>query len=196
MNGECIRSSSLMDDPQSPGSCKCFTGWTGRQCEVLDLLPVPTTNNKVGGDSGDGNGLKLPNHTSSWGGSIIERDGKFHMFASEIVNQCGLEYWTTNSQVIRAVSNHYLGPYEKEEVIVPIFAHDANIVEAPTGELVLFVTSRRGMFVKNQKETILYEFPICTKPNQYFSFLMLCLLFFCLPLLFKYPCTRGRTYGL
>ena len=134
MNGECIRSSpAIDDDPQSPGSCKCFTGWTGRQCEVLDFLPVPIQG-----------GLKLPNHTSSWGGSIIERDGKFHMFASEIVNQCGLEYWTTNSQVIRAVSNHFLGPYEREEIIVPVFAHDANIIEAPTGELVLFVTSRRG----------------------------------------------------
>ena len=183
MNGECIRSSSLIDDPQSPGSCKCFSGWTGRQCEVLDFLPVPTTNNNKGGtsSSGDGNdnGLKLPNHTSSWGGSIIERDGKFYMFASEIVNQCGLEYWTTNSQVILAVSNHFLGPYEKEEVIVPIFAHDANIVEAPTGELVLFVTSRRGMYVKKKikKETILYDFPIVTETKSILHFLMLCLFF-------------------
>ncbi|CAJ1938703.1 unnamed protein product [Cylindrotheca closterium] len=133
MNGECIRHSK---DRQSPGKCQCFDGWRGTTCEVLDLLPIaPQTA-----------GLQLPNHASSWGGSVVYVDGKYHMFASEIVNGCGLGYWTTNSQVIRAVSDHPNGPYVKQEVILPTFSHDANVLQrGPNGEIVLFVTALLGV---------------------------------------------------
>ena len=79
-------------DPEAPGRCECFAGWKGRTCEVLDLLPVDP--HRVG--------LVLPNHDSStWGGSVVyhEGDGLYHMFASEILYNCGLYSWTTNSQV-------------------------------------------------------------------------------------------------
>jgi hypothetical protein len=38
---------------------------------------------------------------SSWGGSVLwsEEDEKWHMFASELVNSCGLHAWACNSQV-------------------------------------------------------------------------------------------------
>ena len=134
MNGECIKLN--VPDAQDSGKCHCFDGWKGDQCEVLDLLPLDPEHS----------GLHLPNHdSSSWGGSVVYRDGLYHMFASEIVNNCGLYSWTTNSQVIRAVSESPLGPYRKVQVIVPIFAHDANIIEAPTGELVLYVTATKGV---------------------------------------------------
>eukprot|EP00980_Cylindrotheca_fusiformis_P007431 scaffold1530_cov98-Cylindrotheca_fusiformis.AAC.7 len=148
MNGECIKkpSDSEEDDPQAPGTCRCFSGWKGNTCEELDLLPVLTKRN----------GLQLSNHSSSWGGSVIavfngtstDGDGYvYHMFASEITHGCGLNYWTTNSQVIRAVSiGSPYGPYRKEQVILPTFAHDANVMIAPaTGEIVLFVTARPGV---------------------------------------------------
>ncbi len=77
-------------DPEAPGFCACFDGWKGTTCEVLDLLPVDSQ--KVG--------LVLPNRESStWGGSIVYHDGLYHMFASEILYNCGLYSWTTNSQV-------------------------------------------------------------------------------------------------
>ena len=106
-NGECIKeelygegSSSNSGnnhktnriDPEAPGVCECFDGWKGNTCEVLDLMPVDPQ--KVG--------LVLPNHDSStWGGSVLyyEGDGLYHMFASEILYNCGLYSWTTNSQV-------------------------------------------------------------------------------------------------
>jgi hypothetical protein len=134
MNGECIKLN--VSDPQSPGHCECFDGWKGDHCEVLDLLPVDPEHE----------GLKMPNHDSStWGGSVVYRDGWYHMFASEIINNCGIYSWTTNSQVIRAISKSPLGPYRKVQVILPVFAHDANIIEAPTGELVLYVTAQTGV---------------------------------------------------
>jgi hypothetical protein len=123
-------------DPQIEGSCVCFHGWKGEECDQFDFLPVPIQQL----------GLKLPGNVSTWGGSVIERDGQWHMFASRMVNGCGLYTWTTNSQVIRAVSsNGSLGPYEFQEVIVDVFAHEPNAMEAPTGEIVLYVTARRGV---------------------------------------------------
>mmetsp|Transcript_1750 Transcript_1750/g.2409 ORF Transcript_1750/g.2409 Transcript_1750/m.2409 type:complete len:445 (+) Transcript_1750:86-1420(+) len=133
MNGECIRASK---DPQAPGICHCYAGWKGNTCEVLDLLPIPSSP-----------GLVLPNHTSSWGGSVIfHEDGWYHMFASEITHGCGLDDWTTNSQVIRARSQSPYGPYVKQQVILPTFSHDANVVLVEhTGEIVLFVTALLGV---------------------------------------------------
>ena len=138
MNGECIRH---FKDRQAPGKCQCFDGWRGNTCEVLDLLPIGS----IGGH--DGIGLQLPNHASSWGGSVVYADGEYHMFASEIVKGCGLDYWTTNSQVIRAVSDNPQGPYVKQEVILPTFSHDANVLKGgPNGDFfVLFVTALLGM---------------------------------------------------
>ncbi len=134
MNGECVKSSPF--DAQSPGHCQCFDGWKGDQCEVLDLLSVDPKRA----------GLRLPNQDSStWGGSVIFRDGLYHMFASEILYNCGLYAWPTNSQVIRAVSESPYGPYRKVQVILAPFAHDANVLEAPSGEIVLYVTALAGV---------------------------------------------------
>lgn len=106
-NGECIKDPVVVSsqhngsgssnmhketkiDPEAPGRCECFAGWKGQTCEILDLLPVDPE--RVG--------LVLPNHDSStWGGSVVYHDGLYHMFASEILYNCGLYSWTTNSQV-------------------------------------------------------------------------------------------------
>ena len=155
-NGECVKdnegrlATKISFDPEAPGVCQCFDGWKGATCEVLDVLPVDPQ--KVG--------LVLPNHDSStWGGSVVydEESDLYHMFASEILYDCGLYSGTTNSQVIRAVSKSPYGPYEKVQVIVPVFAHDANIIRAPTGEFVLYVTALEGvepMDCRNQTQSI------------------------------------------
>lgn len=134
MNGECMKSSPR--DAQAPGVCNCFSGWKGGTCEVLDLLPIDPEHA----------GLKLSNRdSSSWGGSVVFRNGLYHMFASEIVNNCGLYSWNTNSQIIRAVSKFPNGPYKKVEVVLAPFAHDANVVQSPSGEVVLFTTAKPGV---------------------------------------------------
>jgi hypothetical protein len=143
-NGECVKQNDAeRTDPESVGVCKCFAGWLGSTCEVFDLLPV---NPHQGG-------LKLPNHDSStWGGSVLfnDADGLYHMFASEILYNCGLYSWTTNSQVIRAVSESPYGPYRKVQVIVRPFAHDANVIRDPvSGKWVLFVTALKGVQPKD-----------------------------------------------
>ena len=56
------------------GRCSCDTGWTGEQCQRLDLLPA----------SADA-GLQDP-ELSSWGGSVLQNksDGTWHMYAAVI----------------------------------------------------------------------------------------------------------------
>ena len=131
------------DDPQQEGKCKCYIGWKGNECDILDLLPVDSNNHK---------GLQLDNNVSTWGGSIIysQEDNKYHMYASRMINNCGLSTWTTNSEIIHAIStggrdddDPYLGPYKFVSVVVPIFAHDTNVIISPkTGEIVLYFTGR------------------------------------------------------
>lgn len=67
-----------------------------------------------------------------------------------MILNCGLDDWVTNSEVIRATSQHPEGPYEFQEVVVPVWAHDANALQAgDTGNVVLFVTALRGKTPRN-----------------------------------------------
>ena len=153
MNGECVRTDNDDgNDPQSDGLCKCFHGWKGTYCDMLNLQPLDT--NFVGPY-----GLKLEGNVSTWGGSIIyyDKDNTYHMYASRMVNQCGLSTWTTNSEVIHAVSKNGtnpLGPYEFHDVVLPVFAHEPNAMIAPTtGEIVIYVTALPGVKPRNCNET-------------------------------------------
>lgn len=105
-NGRCV-----------DGNCVCDQGWRGPTCAALLLAPTPKEN-----------GFRHEN-TSSWGGSIMkDSTGQYHMFASQITEGCGLNAWSTNSQIIRAVSNNPIGPYTFKEVVAPRFAHEPNLV--------------------------------------------------------------------
>ena len=111
------------------GACKCDTPWVGERCQTLQLAP-----GNVGKDGiplcayhGDG-----PNSTS-WGGSVLHapEDGKYYMWAASMVNNCTLDDWMTNSEVVLAVSQSPLGPFEKVKTIVPPWAHNPQAIRAP-----------------------------------------------------------------
>lgn len=56
-----------------------------------------------------------------WGASVIKgEDGNYHMFASRWSREVGFANWVTNSEVVRAVSATAVGPYEFQEVVLPI----------------------------------------------------------------------------
>jgi hypothetical protein len=74
------------------GRCVCAPEWTGVTCGQLNLLPAHLD---AGYDEA-GN--------SSWGGSIVEHNGTWHMFAARMVSHCGLDTWEQNSEMVRAVS--------------------------------------------------------------------------------------------
>lgn len=102
--------------------CICDPGWTGVDCGRLDLRPGPRQN-----------GYNLTqNGTSSWCNSIIKdpvKQGIHHLIVSEFTHDCGLDYWTPYSRIIRAEStNGPLGPYEFKQEIAPSFAHNPSVV--------------------------------------------------------------------
>ena len=68
------------------GSCDCRTAWSGDRCETLNLLPTTHHAGYRGTDDG--------HNTSSWGGAVLPGpDGKYHMWASEMTEHCGIGAW-------------------------------------------------------------------------------------------------------
>ena len=98
------------------GTCQCDAQWYCPNCELLALLPTAPAN-----------GLQPPN-ASTWGGSIIRGDdGKIHMFAAYMTENCGLTSWETNSEVVHAVADSPLGPFSIQETVLKRFAHNPTI---------------------------------------------------------------------
>eukprot|EP01064_Diplonema_japonicum_P007509 TRINITY_DN15134_c0_g1_i1.p1 TRINITY_DN15134_c0_g1~~TRINITY_DN15134_c0_g1_i1.p1 ORF type:complete len:386 (+),score=80.96 TRINITY_DN15134_c0_g1_i1:34-1191(+) len=117
----------------SSGQCDCDPAWGGADCGVLQLLPTPKAN-----------GMHVK--SSTWGGSIHKDpvSGKWYMFASEFINNCGLQNWSPNSRVIRTVSttDSPLGPYTFDTVILPTFHHNPMVRRTSNGSYVMFVIGR------------------------------------------------------
>lgn len=110
-------------------TCVCDPAWTGPRCETLRLAPA----RKDGGyRSPHSGGL-----TSSWGGSILHENGTWHMFAAEMTNDCGIDYWEPNSRVVHATAPAADGPYTFESTVLAPFAHEPNAVRAPDGSWVI-----------------------------------------------------------
>ena len=125
------------------GACVCSTGWRGAHCEQLDLLPAEGSGTTFTGATAGLNLLsEAGNWTSTWGGSVVPgRDGKFHMFAAMMLNQCGINAWLQNSVVLHAVSATATGSYSPRQIVAPVFSHEPIAAIAPTGETVLFYTT-------------------------------------------------------
>ena len=125
LNGRCVA-----------GVCRCEAAWKGDSCEVLSLLPADLSK---GYDSPH---AAKPGKSSSWGGSVVEVDGVFHMYSAEMANDCGIDYWEPNSRVVHATSSDPEGPYVFQSVVVAPFAHEPNAVRGPDGEIVIYLTMR------------------------------------------------------
>ena len=157
LNGKC---------PPGGGTCACGVGWVGRRCETLNLAPVdrarlgfdPTSASASGASGASGasaSSLRVVN-MSSWGASVQQINGTWHMWASVMANKCGISAYLLNSGVVHATSSPLqgpLGPYSMaaaaaaaadadagtgtgQWVLVP-FAHEPVVAVAPSGELVM-----------------------------------------------------------
>lgn len=115
------------------GQCNCDAAWTGESCSQLNLLapehvmaayPPPD----------------LIGNTTSWGGSVIHDSdtGIYHMFVAEMSQGCGLNSWTSNSQIAHATSASPEGPYTRRGLVAPPFAHNPTVMRAPDGTWVLY----------------------------------------------------------
>lgn len=131
------------------GYCVCDPGWTTHPfglngsmspgCGYLDFDPSPiTTCGPACAFHGGAGGIDTK--TTSWGGSVHlnPADGKYWMFAAEMARHCTLSTWTTNSQVVSAVSDTPLGPFVRQGVAIPPWSHNPQAVIAPDGTWVIF----------------------------------------------------------
>jgi EGF-like domain len=113
------------------GLCVCDPGWIGSDCGQLDLRAGPRANGY--NLTGDG--------TSSWCNGIVQDpvDEKlFHLIVSEFTYNCGLNYWSPYSRIIRAEStNGPLGPYSFRQQIAPHFAHNPSVIWSEPDQLYL-----------------------------------------------------------
>jgi len=76
------------------GVCTCFPPWMGADCGMLKF-----------GDATPVNGYGAwP--LSSWGGNaILDKDGLYHLFVAEMVNNCTLEDWGQNCMYPGQIAN-------------------------------------------------------------------------------------------
>lgn len=103
------------------GTCLCDPGWGGATCGLLSLLPL-----QVGAS-----GMNEIPTSSSWGGSVVysEEDGQYHMFFSEILDNCPMANWGTNSACFHSTSTSAIGPFSNKSQIIGAWCHNAIIRE-------------------------------------------------------------------
>ena len=134
LNGACVAPSDLPHPV-----CECDGGWTGPRCESLDFEELDGA--VLGFDPVEGGA-----NMSSWGGGILQIDGTWHLWASELANHCGISSYILNSGVVHATSADVAGPYVKDDAagyVLPPFAHEPVVARAPTGEIVLVAVAGR-----------------------------------------------------
>ena len=120
------------------GLCACSPGWKGERCGELDLLPIASSKHMGFVPSDEAETLSC-----SWGGNIVrEKDGQYSLVAAAMRGHCGIDAWAHNSEIVRAVASSPLGPYTFKETLVPIFAHEPNVIVAEDNQtLVMFYSA-------------------------------------------------------
>lgn len=109
----------------SSGTCACVAPWTGADCGALDFLPARAP---------DG-ALYRRENVSSWCASALRDDaGVWHAVVAQMADNCGLNSWETNSQLIHVTSTTGPeGPYGNETLIRLPFSHNPKLTRAPDG---------------------------------------------------------------
>lgn len=111
------------------GTCKCDPGWVGPDCSRANLKPL---NLSLGYNNGT---------DSTWGGRPIKdpATGRWSMLVCQMTNSCPLDYWTTNSLVVRAEAATAAGPFRFVETVYPLFHTNPQIIgPTPDGYYLLF----------------------------------------------------------
>jgi len=134
LNGICSQDNSG-DSLYIGKSCKCDSSWSGKRCETLKLLPATRGAGYRGVDNG--------HNTSSWGGAVVKGiDGRYHLYAAEITEHCGIGAWSQNSRVIHASSDTPGGKYVRDNVVWNVFSHEPEVVRGPNNEYVMYFTAK------------------------------------------------------
>jgi hypothetical protein len=131
LNGLCVPVQPPLPPPHDR-SCQCFAPWSTRVgdtlgCGRLDTLPGP----KLGAYG------QRP-HIASWGGNAILHGGLYHLFVSQMTENCGLANWGSNMEVAHATSPNATGPYIKVEVAIPAPSTNPQAIVDAAGDWWIF----------------------------------------------------------
>ena len=94
-------------------SCSCRKPWTGPDCAVLGLAPARVRN-----------GFGQDDHSSvSWGAGVVfhPEDSLYHMYVLEVLHNCPLCTFGSNSQLVHATAKQASGPFTRQGVVLPAF---------------------------------------------------------------------------
>lgn len=123
LNGEC---------DAGTGACACDAAWRAEDCGELNLVPVADLRGAY-----ETAGVNLSDCSSScgpssWGGLPLRgEDGKYHLFASQFVQNCTLKGFNPGSSVVRAVADAPAGPFAFAETVLGTFHHNPAVVRVP-----------------------------------------------------------------
>lgn len=119
LNGDC-----------TDGVCVCDPAFRGSTCAQLNFKPMTSEAAE--------RGAYRHGSATSWGGiPIRDAQGIYHLYVSEIVNNCTLTSWIPNSQITHAVSSAPDGPYEYVSTVFGTFHHNPTVLRHPTENLYL-----------------------------------------------------------
>jgi len=117
-NGQCTTS-----------GCDCEPGWGGADCHELRLLPAAPPGEQAFCHFND----------STWGGTVLrDGGGVYHLWFSEMSNNCSLKLYGTVSRIVHATAASPAGPFMRESVALPVFGHNPQAVRAPDGTFLLY----------------------------------------------------------
>lgn len=110
------------------GRCECNAAWKGVQCEQFDQLPTALRMD-----------IKELNVTT-WGAGTLPRSvqGRYHLYAAEMVGNCGITTWQSNSQVVHLTSDTPTGPWTRQGVAIPLWAHCPSVAVTPNDTVVMW----------------------------------------------------------
>ena len=93
-------------------SCSCRKPWTGPDCAVLGLAPARVRN-----------GFGQDDHSSvSWGAGVVfhPEDSLYHMYVLEVLHNCPLCTFGSNSQLVHATAKQASGPFTRQGVVLSV----------------------------------------------------------------------------
>eukprot|EP00928_Gymnodinium_smaydae_P080033 TRINITY_DN63832_c0_g1_i1.p1 TRINITY_DN63832_c0_g1~~TRINITY_DN63832_c0_g1_i1.p1 ORF type:complete len:404 (-),score=3.48 TRINITY_DN63832_c0_g1_i1:124-1335(-) len=110
LNGDCV-----------DGTCRCDAAFKGSACSVLNLRPMsPEAAQR---------GAYRHGSATSWGGAPLrDEHGRYHLYVSEIANNCTLKSWIPNSRITHAVADSPEGPYRFHSTVFETFHHNPTVV--------------------------------------------------------------------
>jgi hypothetical protein len=118
--------------PAAPASAPP-RGRARRALSCMDRLPVRRGTGYQRVESG--------RNISSWGAAVLQHRGVWYAWISEMVQHCGIDAWSRNSQVVLATSADPLTePFERQSVFSPVFSHEPDAIRGPAGEVVVMLT--------------------------------------------------------